>query len=310
MLSTASSFKLVSTNIPKTLINSSPRLLSSSSTSNSSLRTLYPSRRATSLTPSPKHSRSFKMSSSNGSQSSCTELLRSVLDANETYAAAFNQADPALLKKLQKGQSPRIFWLGCSDSRVSAELSTGVAPGQIFVHRNIAQCFHPGDLSASAALAYAVHVLKVEAIIVCGHTGCGGVRAGMQAALDAKEKGESLETPEPGSVADVISKWIAPIKSIASNQISSTTSAKDPLDNLSLAELTDSHVKSTVENVANSEIVKSAWKEGRDLSVHGWVYHVGSAKLRDLDVGYKGVGVKADSLSRPSTYAESEPKEE
>ncbi|GAA5847816.1 hypothetical protein JCM3766R1_003213 [Sporobolomyces carnicolor] len=251
--------------------------------------------------------------SSSSANSNCTELLRSILDANETYAAAFSQADPALLKKLQKGQSPRIFWLGCSDSRVSAELSTGVAPGSIFVHRNIAQCFHPGDLSASAALAYAVHVLKVESIIVCGHTGCGGVRAGMQAALDQREKGDSLETPEPGSVADVISKWIAPIKSIAATQISAdgtTAAAKDPLDNLSLAELTDRHVKSTVENVANSDIVKAAWNEGRELSVHGWVYHVGSAKLRDLDVGFKGVGVKADSLSRPSTYAQSEPKED
>lgn len=103
---------------------------------------------------------------------------------------------------------------------------------------------------------------------------------------------------------------IKKIKSIATSQITSTTSPKDPLDNLSLAELTDSHVKSTVENVAASDIVQSAWKEGRDLSVHGWVYHVGSARLRDLDVGYKGVGVKADSLSRPSTYAESEPKED
>ncbi|GAA6020321.1 hypothetical protein JCM11491_005329 [Sporobolomyces phaffii] len=248
---------------------------------------------------------------SSAPQSNCTDLLRSILDANETYAAAFSQADPTLLKKLQKGQSPRIFWLGCSDSRVSAELSTGVAPGSIFVHRNIAQCFHPGDLSASAALAYAVHVLKVEAIIVCGHTGCGGVRAGMQAALDKQEKGDSLEVPAPGSVADVISKWIAPIQSIATSQISgSTASAKDPLDNLSLAELTDAHVKSTVENVAKSDIVQSAWNEGRELSVHGWVYHVGSARLRDLDVGFKGVGVKADSLSRPSTYAESEPKED
>ncbi|GAA5923310.1 uncharacterized protein JCM15063_003605 [Sporobolomyces koalae] len=243
-------------------------------------------------------------------QSNCTDLLRGILDSNETYAAAFAQADPTLLKKLQKGQSPRIFWLGCSDSRVSAELSTGVAPGSIFVHRNIAQCFHPGDLSASAALAYAVHVLKVEAIIVCGHTGCGGVRAGMQAALDSKEQGDSLPVPEPGSVAEIISKWIAPIKSLASNQISSQPGAKDPLDNLSLAELTDNHVASTVKNVAESDIVQQAWKEGRELSVHGWVYHVGSAKLRDLDVGFKGVGVKADSLSRPSSYAQSEPKEE
>ena len=96
-------------------------------------------------------------------------------------------------------------------SRLLGSALTSLWTGHNVKQRNIAQCFHPGDLSASAALAYAVHVLKVESIIVCGHTGCGGVRAGMQAALDQREKGDSLETPEPGSVADVISKWIAPV---------------------------------------------------------------------------------------------------
>ncbi|BGP52566.1 hypothetical protein JCM8202_004936 [Rhodotorula sphaerocarpa] len=239
--------------------------------------------------------------------SSSTELLQGILDANETYAAAFAQSDPALLKKLAQGQSPKIFWLGCSDSRVSAELATGVAPGSIFVHRNIAQCFHPGDPSASAALAYAVHVLKVEAIIVCGHTGCGGVRAGMQAAVDSKAKedqGEKVEPPKPGSVDDTIAKWIAPIKSLATPHACKGDS--DPLSTLELASLTDEHVKSTVEAVAASDLVQAAWAEGRDLSVHGWVYHVATAKLRDLDCGFKGPGVKADSLSRPSTYAASD----
>ncbi|GAA6041631.1 hypothetical protein JCM8097_007779 [Rhodosporidiobolus ruineniae] len=231
---------------------------------------------------------------------SSTELLQGILDANETYAAAFAQSDPALLKKLAVGQSPRIFWLGCSDSRVSAELATGVAPGSIFVHRNIAQCFHPGDLSASAALAYAVHVLKVEAIIVCGHTGCGGVKAGMQAAVENKQ-----EAPAPGSVEETISKWIAPIKSLASQQLPSCSS--DPLSALDLATLTDQHVADTVKAVAASELVKAAWAEGRELSVHGWVYHVATAKLRDLECGWKGVDQPADPLSRPSTYAQSEP---
>lgn len=245
---------------------------------------------------------------------SSTQLLQGILDANETYAAAFAQSDPALLKKLAVGQSPKIFWLGCSDSRVSAELATGVAPGSIFVHRNIAQCFHKGDLSASAALAYAVHVLKVEAIIVCGHTGCGGVRAGMQAAVDSSEKeakGEEQPVPEPGSVADTISKWIAPIKSLASSQLPACSAAsRSPLDTLSLAELTDQHVRDTVQAVAESDIVRAAWDEGRELSVHGWVYHVATAKLRDLDCGYKGVNVRADSLSRPATYADSEPRDD
>ncbi|GJN92016.1 hypothetical protein Rhopal_005044-T1 [Rhodotorula paludigena] len=245
---------------------------------------------------------------------SATELLQGILDSNETYAAAFAQSDSALLKKLAVGQSPRIFWLGCSDSRVSAELSTGVAPGSIFVHRNIAQCFHKGDLSAAAALAYAVHVLKVDAIIVCGHTGCGGVKAGMQAAVDAAEKeaaGEQLEAPAPGSVAETISKWIAPIKSLASTHLPSCEAAhRSPLDALSLAELTDQHVRDTVASVAESDIVRAAWDEGREISVHGWVYHVATAKLRDLDCGWKGVGVRAESLSRPSTYADSEPRED
>ncbi|GAA5854956.1 hypothetical protein JCM8547_002322 [Rhodosporidiobolus lusitaniae] len=234
-----------------------------------------------------------------------TELLQGILDANETYAAAFSRSDPALLKKLAVGQSPRIFWLGCSDSRVSAELSTGVAPGSIFVHRNIAQCFHSDDLSARAALAYAVHVLKVEAIIVCGHTGCGGVKAGLQAAVEAAENekaGKQVEPPLPGSVAETISKWIAPIKSLASTQLPSSS----PDESQCLAQLGDQHVRDTVKAVAHSDIVKAAWDEGRELTVHGWVYHVASAKLRDLDCGFKGVDVPAVSLSRPASYEDSE----
>ncbi|GAA6058752.1 hypothetical protein JCM10212_003440 [Sporobolomyces blumeae] len=135
----------------------------------------------------------------------------------------------------------------------------------------------------------------------------------MQAAVDSKDKPESeQEAPKPGSVAEVISKWIAPIKSLASTQLGSgsSSSPSDPLDALSLAHLTDTHVAATVQAVSESDIVKSAWDEGRELTVHGWVYHVGSAKLRDLDCGFKGVGKKADSLSRPSTYAESEPRDE
>ncbi|GAA5987060.1 hypothetical protein JCM11641_007827 [Rhodosporidiobolus odoratus] len=249
------------------------------------------------------------MSTTPSPSSSTTTLLQNVLDANETYSAAFQQADPALLKKLHKGQAPKIFWLGCSDSRVSAELATGVAPGSIFVHRNIAQCFHPGDLSASAALAYAVHVLKVEAIIVCGHTGCGGVKAGMSAAVESEandKAGKVVPPPKEGSVEETISKWIAPIKSLATTHLPTSS---DPLSDLCLSHLTDSHVTATVKAVAESPIVKSAWEDGRELSVHGWVYHVGSARLRDLGVGWKGVDQHAESLSRPSTFEECEPKD-
>ncbi|GAA5936602.1 hypothetical protein JCM10213_000001, partial [Rhodosporidiobolus nylandii] len=145
------------------------------------------------------------------------------------------------------------------------------------------------------------------------HTGCGGVKAGMQAAVESAENekaGKAVEPPLPGSVAETISKWIAPIKSIAGSQLTSGQQpSSDPLDNLCLAHLTDAHVTDTVKAVADSEIVKAAWAEGRELSVHGWVYHVATAKLRDLGCGWKGVDQPADSLSRPSTYAESEPRE-
>ncbi|KAM0793657.1 hypothetical protein ACM66B_001088 [Microbotryomycetes sp. NB124-2] len=233
-------------------------------------------------------------------------LLQSILDANETYAAAFAQADPRLLKKLAKGQSPRIFWLGCSDSRVSAELSTGVAPGSIFVHRNIAQCFHDGDPSASAALTYAINVLKVEAIIVCGHTGCGGVKAAAGMAKNEKLNGPA----QPKNQHErIVTNWIGPLKNLALDQINQNESANgsyDPESEQAVATLTDKHVEETVRAVANSSIVKEAWENGQELAVHGWVYHVGTAKLRDLDVGWKGVNVRADSLSRGKSYEDSE----
>ncbi|KAL8293656.1 hypothetical protein RQP46_000357 [Phenoliferia psychrophenolica] len=213
------------------------------------------------------------------------DLLRGILVANATYADAFSRADPALLAKLAKGQSPRICWLGCSDSRVSAELSTGVAPGSIFVHRNIAQCFHPGDKSALAAITYAVTQLKVEAIIVCGHTGCGGVKAAMMAAADESVNGPSTE---PQSASDrCISEWVAPIKDLATAQIKEHAPA-DPLSPLALAALTDQHVGETVRHVSESDVVREAWAKGQKLSVHGWVYHVATAKLRDLDIGVQG----------------------
>ncbi|KAI5476920.1 carbonate dehydratase [Pseudohyphozyma bogoriensis] len=242
------------------------------------------------------------------------DLLRSILAANATYADAFSRSDPALLSKLAKGQSPRICWLGCSDSRVSAELSTGVAPGSIFVHRNIAQCFHPNDPSALAAITYAVTQLKVDAIIVCGHTGCGGVRAAMMEGITEVEQGSPVvQTSDAGKL---ISGWVAPIKDLAIEQVKANQSAEhshplsDPLSPLSLATLTDRHVAETVRLVSESSVVREAWANGVELSIHGWVYHVATAKLRDLDIGVKGVGVSASLGSTATSYAGSEPPED
>ncbi|KAM0753054.1 carbonic anhydrase [Meredithblackwellia eburnea MCA 4105] len=244
-----------------------------------------------------------------------TELLRDILTSNATYADAFSKSDPALLQRLAKGQSPRICWLGCSDSRVSAELSTGVAPGSIFVHRNIAQCFHPNDPSALAAITYAVQQLKVEAIIVCGHTGCGGVKAAMMQAQTEAIQGSPIVPTTEGD--KIISGWVAPIKALAASQLATSgaeadpSKGYDPLSALSLAELTDHHVAETVRLVSESSIVQDAWKAGADLAVHGWVYHVATAKLRDLDIGLAGINKRAESLlGQASSYAASEPPED
>ncbi|KAM0746857.1 carbonic anhydrase [Meredithblackwellia eburnea MCA 4105] len=226
-----------------------------------------------------------------------SDILRDILDRNQEYADAFTQADPVLLSKLAKGQQPRIFWLGCSDSRVSAELATGVAPGSIFVHRNVANTFHTDDTSALAALHYAVHVLKVDAIVVCGHTGCGGVLAAMESAAADQERG--APPPPPATEGDrIIGKWIAPIKSLASTQLALTPNSnvdvRDPFSFQSLTTLTERHVAETVRTIAESSIVTKAWEEGKKLEIHGWMYHVGTARLHDLGIGVKGAdGVPA-----------------
>ncbi|KAL8281279.1 hypothetical protein RQP46_006313 [Phenoliferia psychrophenolica] len=224
-------------------------------------------------------------------------LLREILNANGEYADAFSKRDPQLLAQLAQGQSPKIFWLGCSDSRVSAELSTGVAPGSIFVHRNVGNTFHPNDTSALAAMYYAVHVLKVESIVVCGHTGCGGVRAAMEAAALEQEQGFKQVPVTEGD--KLIANWIAPIKTLAETQLAGNSPEvaryaefkKDPFSPHALNTLTERHVAETVRLVAASSIVRDAWEQGSKLDVHGWMYNVATARLHDLRIGVSGVGI-------------------
>ncbi|SCZ91382.1 BZ3500_MvSof-1268-A1-R1_Chr1-2g01372 [Microbotryum saponariae] len=232
------------------------------------------------------------------------EFLRGILDTNKAYAHKFAQSDPGLLKQLAKGQSPKVLWLGCSDSRVSAELSTGVLPGSIFVHRNVANRFDENDPSAMSAFLFAINVLKIQAIIVCGHTGCGGVKAALAGAVADKAAGKEIEPSN--RTEEVVGRWIAPIKSLATEHIQESRVASAE-DEALVSKLTDQHVANTVKAIAESQLMKDVWAEGRKISVHGWVYHVGTAKLRDLDVGYSGINQRAPSLSGPKrTYEECE----
>ncbi|KAJ3247903.1 hypothetical protein HDU78_002656 [Chytriomyces hyalinus] len=197
-----------------------------------------------------------------GAGASCgsDDSLCIMLENNKEWAASMKEA--GLFEKLAQAQTPEILWIGCSDSRVPAEFVCGVGPGDLFVHRNIANVVTHTDLSCLAVLQYAVDVLKVKHIIVCGHYQCGGCMA----AMSSKQYG-------------VIDNWLRIIKDVyASNKCRmKSLSAEEQSD--TLVEL---NVAKSVFNVCHTTIVQNAWDRGQELSVHGWVYRLEDGLINDL----------------------------
>ncbi|KAH9168077.1 carbonic anhydrase [Lactarius sanguifluus] len=194
--------------------------------------------------------------------------LAKIFSANAQWSRRVNVTDPDFFKKSAKGpQTPKVLWIGCSDSRVPECVITASRPGDIFVHRNIANQIHPSDESALAAITYAVAHVHVEHIFVVGHTCCGGANA----ALKAVRVAGSEETEE------VISRWLTPLIELARKLNSEATS--DPL-----MRLIEESVRVQVENVANSEPVRKVWGGQKNLWVHGLVYELETGRLRDLKV--------------------------
>jgi len=193
------------------------------------------------------------------------KTLKHLLENNQVWAASIKEKDPDFFTRLSKQQAPEYLWIGCSDSRVPANQITNLQPGEVFVHRNIANVVVHTDLNCLSVLQYAVEVLKVKHIIVCGHYGCGGVKA-------------ALENHEHG----LIDNWLRHIKDVGRFHKSELAglSQKEELD--LLCEL---NVKEQVINICNTTIVQNAWKQGRDLSVHGWIYSIENGILKDLDSG-------------------------
>lgn len=191
------------------------------------------------------------------------KTLKHLLDSNLAWAASIKEKDPDFFTRLSKQQAPEYLWIGCSDSRVPANQITNLAPGEVFVHRNIANVVVHTDLNCLSVIQFAVEILKVKHIIVCGHYGCGGVKA-------------ALEDQEHG----LIDNWLRHVKDVIRfNAPKFDGLAHDDQLNL-LCEL---NVKEQVKNISNTTIVKNAWKQGRDLSVHGWIYSVENGVLKDLD---------------------------
>lgn len=181
---------------------------------------------------------------------------------NIDWSNAIKSEDPEFFSKLSKQQAPDILWIGCSDSRVPANEIIALPPGEVFVHRNIANVVVHTDLNCLSVIQYAVDVLKVNHIIVCGHYGCGGVNASMS--------NESY---------GLIDNWLRHIKDVSRFNKAELSELEGEAKSDRLVEL---NVAEQVKNVANTSIVQNAWKRGEPLSVHGWVYGLQDGIVKDL----------------------------
>jgi carbonic anhydrase len=192
--------------------------------------------------------------------------LASLFQRNRAWAKSVKDRDPHFFTRLMQQQTPQYLWIGCSDARVPANELMGMAPGELFVHRNIANLVHNIDINLMSVLEYAVDVLKVRHIIVCGHYGCGGVRA----ALDRQEFG-------------LIDNWLRKIKDVYAANRDVLDQEMDAEQRLNL--LCEINVRQQVLNICHTSIVQSAWRGGQELAVHGWIYAIGDGLLKDL--GFK-----------------------
>ena len=192
-----------------------------------------------------------------------------LLENNKKWVADQLALEPNYFQKLANSQNPEYLWIGCSDSRVPANQITGTLPGDIFVHRNIANMVIHSDMNMLSVLSYAVEVLKVKHIIVCGHYGCGGVLA----AMENKQFG-------------LIDNWLRHIKDVYRLHFKELDALKDT--KLRADRLVELNVIEQVQDLGKTSIVQNAWKREQPLHLHGWVYDVKDGIIKDLDVNFKG----------------------
>lgn len=192
-------------------------------------------------------------------------MLTHLFDNNRAWAEKTREADPTFFEKLALQQAPKYLWIGCSDSRVPANQIIGLMPGEVFVHRNIANVVVHTDLNCLSVIQFAVEVLKVQHVIVCGHYGCGGVRAAMQ-------------THEFG----LIDNWLRHLKDVYVKHAHTLDVADDEQQRFD--RFCELNVMEQVYHVCQTTIVQSAWRRGQALSVHGWIYGVSNGLLKDLNV--------------------------
>jgi carbonic anhydrase len=188
-----------------------------------------------------------------------------LLKGNKDWVKDMITKDPAFFDKLSESQKPPVLWIGCSDSRVPANQITNTKPGDIFVHRNIANVVVHTDMNMLSVLDYSVNVLKVKHVIVCGHYGCGGVKA----ALGNKQVG-------------IIDNWLRNIRDVYRTHESEMATLTDPVERFD--RLVELNAIEGASNIMNTSIVQAAWASGQDLSVHAWVYSLKTGIIKDMGV--------------------------
>ena len=190
-----------------------------------------------------------------------------LIENNKTWVAEQLQLDPNFFENLSKGQTPEYLWIGCSDSRVPAESITGTDPGEMFVHRNIANMVVHSDMNMLSVLSYAVEVLKVKHVIVCGHYGCGGVIAAMK-----------------NQQFGLIDNWLRHIKDVYRYHHQELDAIED--ETLRARRFVEVNVQEQVHDLGKTSIVQNAWKRNQPLHLHGWVYDIHDGLINDLGVNF------------------------
>lgn len=214
------------------------------------------------------------------------KYLSELFEKNRVWSLQQLQDDPEYFQRLVNQQAPKYLWIGCSDSRVPANQITGLNPGEVFVHRNIANVIVHTDLNCLSVIHYAIQVLRVQHVIVCGHYGCGGVRA----ALDGQSNG-------------MIDNWLRHIEDVRERHDLLLESIPDYEGKW--AKLCELNVIEQVRNLARTTPVSDAWKSGQQLMLHGWIYGLQDGRLVDLEISAscrEEVDLAYTKAQRPSLF--------
>jgi len=190
---------------------------------------------------------------------SVTDIFR----RNRVWAHEHLETDQDYFHRLSNLQTPDYLWIGCADSRVPANVITGLEPGEVFVHRNVANVVHAADMNCMAVIEYAIEHLRIRHIIVCGHYGCGGVRAAMDAPGDG-----------------LVDHWLDPVRATARDHAAELAGLDT--DRSREDRLSELNVRAQVRNVCHSPILQRAWARGEEIAVHGWIYGLDDGLLHDL----------------------------